>query len=366
MKIIQIFEEVPDFRKKGLVFHTLSEILIIALCAVLSGADDFEEIAEYGREKELFLRKFLKLSHGIPSHDTIRRTFQNIDTKAFEKCLRDHSKEILSQLENYQINIDGKVMKATGERGKKTAAICIVSAWASEHCLSLGQSKVDKKSNEKTAIPEIIEAVDVKGNIVSIDAMGCDKKIASLIRFHEGDYLLALKKNQKGLYEEVHDWMQNHKILMDIHTEVDYVGGRIEKRKTYVCNDLTYIDETQYWQDSKTVIMVECERSFKNGLEKNTFHTRFYISSKYETASYFSNCIRKHWSIENQLHWYLDVVFNEDRQRIREGNAPENMAIMRKLALQTLLKHKGKKSMKTFRKKIAWNQNLLRDVLINF
>lgn len=366
MKLVKIFEQVPDFRNKKLISHILSEILVISLCAVLSGADDFEEISEYGLERASFLGQFLKLPKGIPSPDTFRRTFQNIETQSFEKCLRDQSENILAGLEDYQINIDGKVLRATGKRGKKTAAICIVSAWASDYCLSLGQSKVDNKSNEKTAIPTIIKTVNVKGNLVTIDAMGCDKKIASLIRFYEGDYHLALKKNQKGLYEEVHDWMKKYKLNMDTHIEVDYVGGRIEKRTTYVCKDLTFIDESKNWQDSKRVIMIESQRSFKSGLEKTTNQTRFYISSKEQDAEYFNKVTRNHWGIENQLHWFLDVVFNEDRQRVREGNAPENMAIMRKLALQTLLKHKGKKSMKTFRKKIAWNENLLIQVLQDF
>jgi len=324
MKLLEIFEELPDFRRKSQVRHNLSSILVISLCAVLSGADDFEEIAEYGKEKEGFLGQFLSLPYGIPSHDTIRRVFQNMDTSSFEKCLRARSEEVIKGLKEYQINIDGKVLRATGERGKKTAAICIVSAWSSEHCLSLGQVKVDKKSNEKTAIPELLEAIDLQGALVSIDAMGCDKKIAATIRSKEGDYLLALKKNQKGLYEARH------------------------------------------WKDSKRVIMVESERSFKNGKEKTTFQTRFYISSKEQDAQYFSKQTRKHWSIENQLHWYLDVVFNEDRQRVREGNAPENMAIIRKLALQTLIKSKGKKSVKTMRKKIAWKEDLLFEVLQYF
>ena len=366
MKIVKIFETVPDFRNTKLVSHILGEVLVIAFCAALSGADDFEEMAEYGEEKKLFFSQFLALPNGIPSHDTFRRVFQNMDVGYFEKCLVEQSKEILSDIETYQINIDGKVLRATGERGKKTAAACIVSAWASEHCLSLGQSKVSKKSNEKTAIPDIIKTVDVKGHLVSIDAMGCDKKIADLIRENEGDYLLALKKNQKGLYEEAHDWMKQHKLSMDINCETDYVGGRVEKRTTYVCDDLTFIDETENWRDSKTIIMVESERTFKNGIAKNTVQTRFYISSKEEDAAYFGKVIRNHWSIENQLHWYLDVVFNEDRQRVKEGNAAENMTILRKLALQNLLKHKGRKSMKTFRKKVAWNQKLLVDILVNF
>ena len=222
---------------------------------------------------------------------------------------------------------------------------------------------MDRKSNEKTAIPEVIRSVDVKGNLVTIDAMGCGKKIAGS---YEGDYQLALKKNQKGLYEEAHDWMQKHKHSMDVHTGVDYVGGRIEKQTTYVCNDLTFIDGAGDWKDSRTIVMMEPERGFKNGQEKTTVQTRFYIISKDEGAEYFARATRNHWSIENQLHWYLDVVFNGDRQRLGEGNAPENMAVMRRLALQTLLQKKGKKSMKTYRKKIAWNENLLIDILVNF
>ncbi|MEM6697855.1 MAG: ISAs1 family transposase [Bacteroidota bacterium] len=366
MKIVKIFEQVPDFRTEKKVYHLLSDILISTLCAVLSGADDFEEIAEYSREKEEFLCTFLEFKNGIPSHDTYRRVFIHLDTAAFERCLVEYSEEIIKELEDRQINIDGKILKATGKRGKKNSAICIVSAWASEHCLSLGQSKVDKKSNEKTAIPQIIETVDVTDALVSIDAMGCDTKIATLIRSNGGDYLLALKKNQKNLYEEVHDWMLCFEQTLESDEQTDYVGGRIEKRTTYVCNDLTYIDESQKWMDSKSIIMIKSERHFKSGLEKASTKIRFFISSKLENAKYFAERIRKHWSIENQLHWYLDVVFKEDKQRLKQGNAPENMAVMRKLALQSLLKNKGRKSMKTFRKKIAWNEDLLVDVLLNF
>jgi len=363
MKLVEIFEKVPDFRSKCFVTYLLSEILVISLCAVLSGADDFEEIAEYAIQKKEFLKQFLELANGVPSHDTFNRVFRNIDTKSFEAVLKGWSKEILDEIESYQINIDGKVLRGTGKRGKKTAAICIVSAWASENCLSLGQVKVDKKSNEKTAIPEIIETVDIEGALVSIDAMGCHSSIANLIIEHKGNYLLALKKNQKGLYEEVHDWMKKHKSTMDCFIHTDYVGGRIEKRTTYVTQNLTYIDELADWKKSKTIIMVEAERSFKNGLEKNTFHTRFYVSSAEERAEYFGWCTRNHWSIENKCHWYLDLVFNEDRQRIREGNGSENMATLRKMALQTLLKHKGKSSLKKVRKRVGWNEKFLFQIL---
>lgn len=365
MKLVEIFETIPDFRNEKYISYKLSEILIISLCAVLSGADDCEEISEYGREKEKFLCQFLELENGIPSHDTFNRVFKSMESQYFEKCLIDWSKEIISELEGLQINIDGKVLRATGKRGKKTAAICIVNAWLSEHCLCLGQTKVSKKSNEKTAIPQLIEAIDITGALVSIDAMGCDKNIASLICSHQGNYLLALKKNQKGLYEEIHDWMNHHYLKMDKFEQTDYVGGRIERRTTFVTNQLTFIDETQKWENSRSVIMMKSERIFKNGEEKNTSKTRFYISSVDAGAQFFGQRIRNHWSIENQLHWYLDVVFNEDRQRIRIGNAAENMAVLRKMGLQILLQNKGKKSLKTIRKKVAWNEKLLLDILEN-
>lgn len=365
MKIVEIFESIPDFRNEKYINYKLSEILVLSLCAVLSGADDCEEIAEYGQEKEKFLRQFLELKNGIPSHDTFNRVFKNMDIPSFEKCLIEWSREIMDELADRQINIDGKVLRATGKRGKKTAAICIVSAWLSEHCLCLGQYKVSKKSNEKTAIPQLIEAIDIRESLVSIDAMGCDKKTAALICYHQGEYLLALKKNQKGLYEEVHDWMNHHHATMDKFEQTDYVGGRIERRSTYVTNQLTFIDETQQWANSKSIIMIKSEREFKNGVEKNTAQTRFYISSVDANAEYFARRIRNHWSIENQLHWYLDVVFNEDRQRVRMGNGAENMAILRKMGLQILLQNKGKKSLKTIRKKVAWNENTLLDILEN-
>lgn len=366
MKLVEIFEHVPDFRTNCYVSHKLSEILVISLCGVLSGADDFEEIREYGIQKHDFLLGFLELKNGIPSSDTFRRVFRNMDKDAFADCLKRWSKEIIAGLESHQINIDGKVLRATGKRGKKTAAQCLVSAWSSDCLVSLGQVKVGKKSNEKTAIPELVESLDIKDRLVTIDAMGCHRYIAELIRDNGGDYLLALKKNNKGLYEEVSDVFSKHKHLMDKYVDVDYVGGRIETRTTYVSHNLTFVDELEDWKDCSSIIMVESVRTFKNGAEKDTFQQKFYVSSAKKSAEYFGKRTRSHWSIENQCHWYLDVVFNEDRQRIREGNAPENMAILRKLALQTLLQHKGKDSLKKVRKRVAWNDEFLLLVLKKF
>lgn len=363
MELREIFAEVPDFRVAGRTDHLLSELLVISLCAVLSGADDFEEIAEYGRQKEAFLRQFLSLPNGIPSHDTFNRVFRLMDHESFEACLKKWSRQIIDKLEDYQVNIDGKVLRATGKRGKRTAALCLVSAWVAQHNLSLGQSKVAKKSNEKTAIPDLLEHLDISGALVSIDAMGTHANFAQQIRDKGAHYLLALKQNQKGLYQEVHDWMKSRQdqLLQDV--QVDYVGGRLEKRTTFIADQLNFIDGLAQWTDCQRIIMVECERSFKNEPDKLQRTTRFYISSKEESAAYFGTCTRNHWSIENQLHWYLDVVFAEDRQRSRKDHAPENMAILRKMALQLLLQNKGKNSLKKLRKRAAWNDEFLMEVI---
>lgn len=343
--------------------HELSTLLFISVCAMLSGADDFEEISEFGNSNINFLSSIVPLPNGIPSSGTFRRVFQSLDTVSFERCLRSHTESIIKSVEGLQVNMDGKVLRGTGVRGEKTAAQCIVSAWISEECLCLGQVKVDQKSNEKTALPELIETVELKGALVSIDAMGCHNHIAGLIRKSGGDYLLALKQNQKGLYQEVNDWMLPRLEQMDSCKQTDYGGGRIEARTTYVSHLLNFVDELSDWPDCKSLVMVETQRSFKNGEEKNTCQRRFYISSQRQGADYFARSVRKHWSIENQLHWHLDVTFREDRQRVEQGNAPENMAVLRKLALQALLRKKGLKSLKTFRKKVAWDKNLLIDVL---
>jgi len=369
MKLDEIFSQVPDFRVVNRSDHKLSDILVISLCGVISGAEDFEEIAEYGRQKQSFLEGFLELPNGIPSHDTFNRVFRFLDKSAYQQVLINWSSEIITHLKELEedesrlINIDGKVLRATGERGKKTAALCLVSAWVSEHCLSLGQVKVAKKSNEKTAIPELIEAIDIDGAMVSIDAMGCHATIAELIIENKGDYLLALKKNQKSLYEEVHDWMISRKSTFEQYSHTDYVGGRIEKRTAYVTQNIQFIDALENWPDCKSIIMVVCEREFKNGKQKTTRQTKFYVSSAVKSAQIFQRYTQNHWSIENQLHWYLDVVFNEDRQRVRMDNAPDNMAITRKMALQLLLANKGKSSLKKVRKRAGWNDEFLMEVL---
>ena len=370
MDLQKIFSEVPDFRLNRRKLHLLSDILVISLCGVISGANDFEDIAEYGRQKEDFLSKFLSLPNGIPSHDTFNRVFRHLDSKSFGSCLVKWSSEIIAGLDFYQVNIDGKVLRATATESKKKSGLCLISAWVSEHNLSLGQLKSDEKSNEKTAIPELIAGLDIKGGLVSIDAIACSMSIAEQIVNKEADYLLALKNNNKTLYEQVRDWMQSRKEHFDIEKQVDFGSGRIgtgrhPARTCYVCKDLSFLEDLVHWKGIKSVVMIEASQE-KKGVTTN--ETRFYLSSKDADAQFFNKALRNHraafrWKIESTLHWQLDVAFLEDRQRVHMNNAAENMATLRKMSLQLILKGKGIKSVKTTRNKAAWNNEVLISIL---
>lgn len=356
------FAGVPDFRLNRRKKHLLVDILAIALFAIVSGADDFEEIEAYGKRKESFLRRYLTLPNGIPSHDTFNRVFKFMDKDAFGECLYTWSKELLSLLEAEmtQINLDGKVLRATAKAGAKKSGICIVSAWMAEQQLVLGQQTVGAKSNEKTAIPALIKSLDLQGGLVSCDAAGCQVSNAELIVEGQGDYLLAIKKDQKQAYEQLSEWMESRKAALPVDQWVDFGSGRIERRHAYVESRLELLDGLAGWPSLKSVLMVESQRE-KEG--KTTQETRFYLSSLEATPAEFNRLVRNHWSIENRLHWRLDVVFREDMSRTRQGNAPQNMATARKLALQLLAQVQDKHSMKNRRKIAGWDEEYLLNVM---
>lgn len=358
----KFFEGVPDFRLERKKLHLLTDILMLSLCAVISGANDYEEIEAYGRQKESFLRVFLKLSNGIPSHDTINRVFNRLDKDKFGACLYRWSTELLALMDQYQIGIDGKVLRGTGKSGKKCSGICLVSAWVEEHRLVLGQLKTAEKSNEKTAIPELLESLELKGGLVSIDAIACNAKVAEIIVGKEADYLLALKNNQKQLFEQVSEHMQQRKAVLEQEVWKDFGSGRIETRTCYVTHDLALLDGLEGWPEIKSVVMIVSQRE-KDG--KITEQVRYYLSSLQESAKAFNRYVRKHWGIENNLHWQLDVVFREDQSRTRTGNGAENMATLRKIALQVLHQQKDKNSIKNRRKIAGWNDDYLMTLIKN-
>jgi predicted transposase YbfD/YdcC len=356
------FEGVEDFRLDRRKKHQLIDILVIALCAIVSGADDFEEIEAYGKRKETFLRGFLALPNGIPSHDTFNRVFKYLDQDAFGACLYRWSKELLSFLEDSmaQLNLDGKVLRGTAKAGAKKSGICLVSAWLAQQQLVLGQERVVAKSNEKTALPALIQSLDVKGALVSCDAAGCQQGNAELIVEQQGDYLIAIKKDHKQAYEQLADWMEKRQESLPVDEWVDFGSGRIETRRCYVEQNITLLDDLAGWSQLKSVVMVESQRE-KDG--KLTREKRFYLSSLGASAAEFNRLVRNHWSIENRLHWRLDVIFREDNSRTRTGNAPQNMATARKMALQLLARVKDKESMKNRRKIAGWDDSYLLDVL---
>lgn len=360
----KFFGSVPDFRIHRRKKHNLVDILVIALCAVVSGADDFEEIEAYGRRKESFLRGFLALENGIPSHDTFNRVFNFMDKEAFGECLYSWSKELLSFVEGniHQINIDGKVLRATAKAGSKKSGICIINAWVAHQHLVLGQEKVQGKSNEKTAIPQLLKSLDLKGALVSCDAAGCGLKNADLIVDKEGHYLMAIKKDHKHIYEQVSDWMEKRKATLSFDEWVDFGSGRIEKRTLYMETHLNLLDDLKPWQHLKAILMVESSRE---KAAKITFEKRFYLSSLVLPPQAFNHFVRNHWSVENQLHWKLDVIFKEDLARSRTGNVAENLSTTRKLALQLLNQVADKESMKNRRKMAGWDDNYLLNILQN-
>lgn len=356
------FAEVPDFRLNRRKKHDLLDILTITLLAVICGADDYEEIALYGQQKQAFLQTFLKLKNGIPSHDTFNRVFRFLDSKALSACLNRWSKHIINELAPSmpQIAVDGKVLRATAKAGHKKSGLCVVSAWAGEQRLVLGQQKVASKSNEKTAIPALLEVLNLKGALVSIDAIACEVKNAELIVGGEGHYLLALKKNQAQLFEQVSARMQQTKQGLPVSELVDFGSGRIETRRCYVETNLGLYDDLGSWPGCKSVVMVEARREVNGQISEQT---RYYVSDLVLSATGFNQAVRHHWSIENQLHWHLDMVFHEDQQRVREGNGAENFATLRKLALQALQRVEDKESIKSRRKLAGWDNNYLLKVL---
>ncbi len=361
------FAEMPDYRVNRRKKHHLVDILVIALCALISGADDFEEIEAYGRRKEAFLRTFLDLANGIPSHDTFTRVFRRMDTEAFGRCLYAWSAQVLASPDGpsldgplQAVSVDGKVLRGTARAGAKKSGICIVSAWASAHSLVLGQEKVAAKSNEKTAIPDLLRALDLQQSLVSCDAAGCQLSNADLIVEGGGQYVLALKKNLPVAYEQVDEYFGKRLDQLPMVEELDFGAGRVERRRCTVETRLELLDALADWGHLRSIVRVDASREI-NG--QTTTQTRYYLSSLAAPPNDFNRYIRQHWHIENRLHWKLDVVFREDRQRTRLDNGPLNLATARKLALQALHQVQDANSTKNRRKMAGWDDEYLRSIL---
>ena len=365
----EYFGDLPDPRTGPAVRHDLLDIVTIAVCAVLCGADTWVDVEQFGRSKEAWLRTFLALPHGVPSHDTFGRVFAALDPAAFERgflaWVRDRAGGAAGQV----VAIDGKTLRRSHDRGTGRGPLHLVSAWASGRGLVLGQVAVADKSNEIAAIPALLDVLDVEGAVVTIDAMGCQKAIARKIRARGADYVLAVKDNQPTL----HDLIAHHfAVVTDdaaglapaAHATRDKDHGRLEGRRCWASDDpevVAWLDPEGAWPGLRSVAAVVGERRI-DGVAK--VEVRFYLSSLPADAARIARAVRSHWEIENRLHWVLDLAFREDESRVRVGHAAENFAVLRHLALNLLRQERSLKvGVKAKRLRCAWDHAYLVKVL---
>jgi predicted transposase YbfD/YdcC len=337
---LKYFAELRDPRVERNREHLLEEILLISIAAVLSGAESWNDIAEYGEDKLEWLKTFLTLPSGIPSHDTFNRVFAALDPEEMEKGFVAWVSSIAKLTAGEVVAIDGKALCGTRETGKKTL-VHMVSAWAEGNGLVLAQRKVDEKSNEITAIPKLLNALELTGTVVTIDAMGCQREIAQRIIEKKADYVLAVKGNQGLLAEQVRDSF----LLLEsdaVAEEIDCGHGRVEQRKCSVIADLSLIDKSAEWASLQGLVRIESERYHK-ATGKTEREIRYYITSLRADAARLNSVIRQHWGIENKLHWVLDAGFGEDLDRKRAGHAAQNFSVLNHIALNLLKQDKSSK-----------------------
>jgi predicted transposase YbfD/YdcC len=357
------FSALEDPRQSWKVLYPLDEVMLLVLCAVLSGADDFVEIAAWGRLRLPFLRRLRPFRRGIPSHDTLNDVFNMLDPEQFQSCFMSWVAGLRDDGAGEElIALDGKTSRRTGDRRRGREPLHLVSAWASRQRLVLGQEAVAEASNEIAAIPALLEKLALEGALVSIDAIGCQHDIADKIVEKGGDYLLAVKANQATLFADLRLFFDDayERDQLACHETTDGDHGRIEVRRHWVCNEVAWLAETHPWTKLASVAMVEATREIDG---KSTIARRFYIASAPLDAKRFAAAVRAHWTIENQLHWVMDVVFRDDLCRLRTGHAPHNMAAIRHIALNLVRQATDKASLKVRRKKASWSTDYLEALL---
>jgi predicted transposase YbfD/YdcC len=340
LSIVHYFTNLTDPRLRRRRRHNFLDIIVIAICGTICGCKCWNEIAIYGRNKKDWLQTFLELPNGIPGPDTFRRLFARIKPAAFQACFRSWMDALAATLGVKQIAIDGKTVRRSHDRGLGKSPLHVVSAWATANHLTLGQVAVNDKSNEITAIPQLLDLLVLSGAIVTIDAMGCQKEIARKIREEGGHYVLAVKRNQERLLADIQACMNtelekaNGKGNYSYHATTERQHGRIESRQYFTIDQPTGIRDEALWEDLRTISMVVTERQVVGGAA--TSEIRYYIGSKPGKAKEYARYIRGHWGIENSLHWVLDMVYDEDRNRTRKDHGPENLTFLRRLAISVV------------------------------
>jgi len=360
--------EIKDPRVERTKLYLLKDILVMAVCATICGADNWEEIAEFGESKREWFATFLELENGIPSHDTFRRVFILLDNIELKTLFVDWISSAISLSKGTLVNIDGKNLCGSKEpiRGKK--ALNIVSAWASEQSVVLGQVRCEEKSNEITAIPELLKILNLQGCIVTVDAIGCQTEIVKELAEKEADYVISLKGNQGSLHQAVKDyldWAERIKfkdIKFDYCETLEKDHGRIETRRCWVSEEIGWLEQKEEWKNLKSVVLVEAKREVIGG--KKTVERRYFISSLEANAEQALKAVRGHWAIENELHWCLDIGFREDDCRVREAKSAENLATLRHIGINLLKQEKScKRGIEGKRKKAGWDESYLLKIL---
>jgi predicted transposase YbfD/YdcC len=358
------FRRLQDPRRKHRQQHRFLDILFIATCAVIAGADSWPQIEAFGKRRHAWLKRFLALPNGIPSHDTFQRLFAALEPQAFQACVRQWLLALSGALGLEQIAIDGKTLRGSGNAAAELGPLQLVSAWATQSHVSLGQVAVAADSNEITAIPRLLELLELKGALVSIDAIGCQKEIAERIITGGGNYILTVKGNQEQLLKDLQQCLQE--ALDDADPQLSFYAieerghGRVERRCYTVLPEVTGLGQRQQWRGLRAIGMCYSERTVQG---ETSTEVRYFIGSKIRSARYYGRALRNHWGIENNLHWQLDVSFGEDRDRTQERNAAENLALLRRVALTLLKRHPGKDSLVSKRKQAGWDCELLEEIL---
>lgn len=369
--LIECFGGLKDPRDPSAVNHKLIDIIVIAILATLCGANGFNQCENFAIAKEPWLRKILELPNGIPSHDTFNRIFSLLNPEEFHQCFQEWANTLYEKISREIIALDGKTARRTKCKNGNQKAIHVVSAWANQNKLVLGQIKVNDKSNEITAIPELLKLLDVSGCIITIDAMGTQTAIVETIVNAGAEYVLALKENQLTLYNDVELYF-NDEVLTKKKESLGKDGiyyktlekdhGRIEKREYYMVKDVSWLDQINNWKNLCAIGMVTSERTLN---EETTVFTRFYIMSDIQNVKEFAKAVRGHWGIENELHWCLDMGFREDESRARKEHSAENMNVIRHMTMNMLKKENTlKQGIEAKRLKCAWDEKYLERVLM--
>ena len=365
--LLEYFADLPDPRIERCKQHELIDLIAIAILATICGAEHFTEMEEFGIAKQDWLKTFLNLKNGIPAHDTFARVFARLKPAAFRECFVDWVQAINTATAGEVVAIDGKTARRAHHKGAGSKALHLVSAWATRNRLTLGQIKVDKKSNEITAVPELLRLLEIKGCLVTVDALNTQKDIAHEIREQGADYVLAIKENHPnlhaeaaGIFEAVRNVTATDRASTPFET-IETGHGRTETRRCWSIEAPDWLMGFDQWRDLNSLILVEAQREIKG---QQTTELRYYLSSLSADAKRAAAAVRAHWGIENSLHWSLDVSFGEDDSRVRVGHAPENLALVRKIT-HNLLQHETtlKRGIKTKRLKAGWDEAYLLRVL---